>query len=289
LADRFPPAALNPSAQPWVREVQRRLVEAENALRQQAQRGASANRTLDGIRGSKRADGDIYRRNGVLVPVGSEDFTIFAGFQADQGAQYDESNQFIADGGFASLNVQPTVAALRAFDAFHALYGYARLTGKAFDVSWGTAQTITVSSDLSEVDGFARHWAIQWEFDAPGGTFDGETGYPVTTKLQGSIFDGAIGVVGHQDWTPSPTPGGYPTPGPVVFDSIFIGGTPYEGGGAAVSPASTTVAGIVELATDAEAAAGTDTDRAVTPHALAAALAGAKGLADAWRGDWVAP
>ncbi|HQF64011.1 MAG TPA: hypothetical protein PLT26_16050 [Anaerolineaceae bacterium] len=36
--------------------------------------------------------------------------------------------------------------------------------------------------------------------------------------------------------------------------------------------ATTSVSGIVELATDAEAIAGTDTARAVTPHALAAAV-----------------
>lgn len=47
-----------------------------------------------------------------------------------------------------------------------------------------------------------------------------------------------------------------------------------------VGPASTTEAGIVELATDADAAAGTDAERAVTPHALAAALlAGLAGVA----------
>lgn len=46
------------------------------------------------------------------------------------------------------------------------------------------------------------------------------------------------------------------------------------GGGGGWSPvdASTTVKGIVELATDAEAQAGTDTTRAVTPAALAAVV-----------------
>lgn len=44
---------------------------------------------------------------------------------------------------------------------------------------------------------------------------------------------------------------------------------------ASVSPATGTTAGIVELATDAEAVAGTDTERAITPAALAAALAAA--------------
>lgn len=42
----------------------------------------------------------------------------------------------------------------------------------------------------------------------------------------------------------------------------------------AVSPASTTEAGIVELATEAEAITGTDTERAITPASLAAAIIG---------------
>lgn len=41
----------------------------------------------------------------------------------------------------------------------------------------------------------------------------------------------------------------------------------------AASQATTSTAGKVELATDAEAVAGSDTARAVTPHALAAAIA----------------
>lgn len=44
-------------------------------------------------------------------------------------------------------------------------------------------------------------------------------------------------------------------------------------GGLVIPSASTTVAGIVPLATDAQAIAGTDTSHAVTPHALSARLA----------------
>lgn len=49
------------------------------------------------------------------------------------------------------------------------------------------------------------------------------------------------------------------------------------GGGGSVPAASTTVAGKVELATSAEAIAGVDTARAVTPSGVAAALAAAAG------------
>lgn len=42
------------------------------------------------------------------------------------------------------------------------------------------------------------------------------------------------------------------------------------------APASATASGIVELATDAESKAGTDTARAITPAALRAVLAGLK-------------
>lgn len=52
------------------------------------------------------------------------------------------------------------------------------------------------------------------------------------------------------------------------------------GSGGSVPAASTTVAGKVELATNAEAITGTDTARAVTPAALAAALLATGGGAD---------
>jgi hypothetical protein len=288
LAERFPRAALNPSAQPWVREVQRRIEEVEKAALMGGQRAANGARVLDGLRGKENADGAIYRRNGVVVPVGSEDFTVYAGATEDQGGQYDESGQFIQDGSFASLNVQPSIVAMRQYDVLRDLYGYVRLTAKSFDASWGRAQNVTISHDGSLLDDAPVHWAIQWEFEAPGSTYD-EDGLPVTTRLQGSLFDGAIGVVAHQDWTPDGAGGAQP--GPVVYDGIYLGGALYEGGGGGspVSPATTEAAGIVELATDAEAIAGTDATRAVTPHGLGAALAGARNLADAWRGEWVQP
>lgn len=47
-----------------------------------------------------------------------------------------------------------------------------------------------------------------------------------------------------------------------------------EGGGGTPPNASTTQRGVVELATNAEAVAGTDSERAVTPAALAAAMGG---------------
>lgn len=55
--------------------------------------------------------------------------------------------------------------------------------------------------------------------------------------------------------------------------------------GATVPDASTTVKGIVELATDAETITGTDTDRAVTPHGLAAALATITGWPGVYTGS----
>jgi hypothetical protein len=58
----------------------------------------------------------------------------------------------------------------------------------------------------------------------------------------------------------------------------ILGLTPNPGGeGTPVPDASTTVKGIVELATVAEAEAGTDTARAVTPEGVAAAIAATSG------------
>lgn len=55
----------------------------------------------------------------------------------------------------------------------------------------------------------------------------------------------------------------------VGFATVFLDG---QETGIAVADATTTVAGIVELATDAESVTGTDTDRAVTPAGLTARM-----------------
>jgi len=69
--------------------------------------------------------------------------------------------------------------------------------------------------------------------------------------------------------------------------SLLVNGTAI-GGGSGGSPASETVAGIVELATSAETVTGTDTARAVTPAGVAAAIyePGAAGTGVSYSAGW---
>jgi len=62
------------------------------------------------------------------------------------------------------------------------------------------------------------------------------------------------------------------TPIQVISGKGWVKASTLGGGGSSVSNATTTAAGIVELATTAEAQAGTDTVRAVTPAGLSAAI-----------------
>lgn len=324
MADRFPRPNLNPAAAPWSRAVEKRIQDQEARLAAVLQRVESAGRILSASRGRGYADGGIYRSNGIVVPQGVDQFTIYGGTSEDDDAGDPYAAFVLSDGGFASMRSAHSTGLLDiAFtpgddppdlNGYPVLNGLVRITPHAFEAAWSGDEHETGTFNGGELTG-GPHFAVLYQWgNGPNETntaqsaflkmLDGflsfETGFHPNGSTDMSLVRFNIG-----DWIK----GYYRYDGesgftpviefPLTGGGVSAGGGGGSGGGPSILNASTTARGIIEVATNAEVSDGQDTERAVTPAALRALLdsmgtpdggggsgSGGRNLADAFQGAW---